>query len=70
MKTYRLVPAALKRVSTKEGNVDITGQRVRKIGPSRTRRSTNTEVAQIENNYQEFAGKYIKYNIVNLNEIE
>jgi len=70
MKTYRLVPAALKRVSTEEGNVDITGQRVRKIGPSRTRRSTNTEVAQIENNYQEFAGKYIKYNIVNLNEIE
>ena len=70
MKTYRLVPAAPKKVSAEEVDVDITSQRARKIGSSRARRSTNVAKDQIKNLYQEFAGKYIQYNIVNLNEIE
>lgn len=72
--TYRLVPATpqngmIQKPNT-DGDVDITAQRVKKVGPLRTRRSTNDAESKAANNYLEFAGKYIQYNIVNLNEIE
>jgi hypothetical protein len=53
-----------------DGDVDLTAQRVKKVGPSRIRRSANDDEAHAENTYLEFAGKYIQYNIVNLKEIE
>ena len=53
-----------------DGDVDITAERVKKVGPLRTRRSTNDAESKVGNNYLEFAGKYIQYNIVNLKEIE
>jgi len=74
MTTYRLVPATpqnrILKKPNKDGDVDITAQRVKKVGPSRIRRSANTDEAPLENHYLEFAGKYIQYNIVNLKEIE
>jgi hypothetical protein len=74
MKTYRLVPATpqnrmIKKPNT-DGDVDLTAQRVKKVGSSRIRRSSNADEAHAENTYLEFAGKYIQYNIVNLKEIE
>ena len=74
MVTYRLVPATLENRMMKKpnaaGDVDLTAQRVKKVGPSRIRRSANADEAHVDNNYLEFAGKYIQYNIVNLKEIE
>ena len=74
MTTYRLVPATPKNIMMKkpntDGDVDLTAQRVKKVGPSRIRRSANAVEAHADNNYLEFAGKYIQYNIVNLKEIE
>jgi hypothetical protein len=65
MTTYRLAPAASRKIekrSNEEGNM------VKEF--SRMRRSATDEEQRRENNYQEFAGKYIQYNILNLNEIE
>ena len=77
MKTYRLVPSTSIEMKTpkglhQEGEVDITKIKltnVKKVG-SRTRRSTKEARKQAEDNYLEFAGKYIHYNIVNLEEIQ
>ena len=72
MVTYRLVPATLENRMMKKpnaaGDVDLTAQRVKKAWPARIRRSADE--AHVDNNYLEFAGKYIQYNIVNLKEIE
>jgi len=74
--TYRLVPTtqskALK-VAIEDGNVDISNERQKKVGPllTRTKRSAEKEAeASGDDKYLEFAGKYIHYNIVNLKDIE
>lgn len=74
--TYRLVPTtqskALK-VAIEDGNVDISNERQKKVGPllTRIKRSAEKEAeASGEDKYLEFAGKYIHYNIVNLKDIE
>jgi len=74
MATYRLVPATPTKdwkVAIEDGNIDITNQREKKVGPSRNKRSVKEEVGKAPaDNYLEFAGKYIQYNIVNLKDIE
>jgi len=74
MVTYRLVPASPNKdwkVAIENGNIDITHQREKKVGPSRNKRSAKEEVEKSPtDNYLEFAGKYIQYNIVNLKDIE
>ena len=74
MATYRLVPATSTKdwkVAIEDGNIDITNQREKKVGPSRNKRSVKEEVGKAPaDNYLEFAGKYIQYNIVNLKDIE
>jgi len=57
--------------SVENGNVDITNERQKKVGPSRIKRSAKEEVEKApKDDYLEFAGKYIHYNIVNLKDIE
>jgi len=76
MVTYRLVPAHPSKkwkVAIEDGNVDITKERQKKVGmlPTRVKRSTEEEnETPRKDEYLEFAGKYIHYNIVNLNDIE
>jgi len=76
MVTYRLVPAHPSKkwkVAIEDGNVDITKERQKKVGmlPTRVKRSAEEENdTPRKDEYLEFAGKYIHYNIVNLNDIE
>ena len=83
MDTYRLehaTPTKTWKIAKKtagvaiyveEGNVDITNERQKKVGPSRIKRSAKEEVEKApKDDYLEFAGKYIHYNIVNLKDIE
>ena len=76
MVTYRLVkaqPTKKWKVAIEDGNVDITRERQKKGGmlPRRVERSTEEENGTPrKDEYLEFAGKYIHYNIVNLNDIE
>ena len=74
MDTYRLehaTPTEPWKIAVEEGNVDITNERQKKVGPSRNRRSANEGAEKAPNDdYLEFAGKYIHYNIVNLKDIK
>lgn len=76
MVTYRLVkaqPTKKWKVAIEDGNVDITRERQKKGGmlPRRVERSTEEENGTPrKDEYLEFAGKYIHYNIVNLKDIE
>ena len=76
MVTYRLVkaqPTKKWKVAIEDGNVDITKERQKKVGmlPTRVKRSAEVEnETPRKDEYLEFAGKYIHYNIVNLNDIE
>ena len=75
MTTYRLVPAASRITRNEEGSVGHQKRWPPRIfagisSMGRSKRSTINERQQMNNKYQEFAGKYIQYNIINLNEIE
>jgi len=66
--TYRLVSST--KPLTKVGELDKNTEKESRL--TRTKRSTNTKatLAQSNDKYLEFAGKYIEYNIENLQEIE
>lgn len=66
--TYRLVSST--KPLTKVGELDKNTENESRL--TRTKRSTNTKatLAQSNDKYLEFAGKYIEYNIENLQEIE
>jgi hypothetical protein len=66
--TYRLVSST--KPLTKVGELDKNTENASRL--TRTKRSTNTKatLAQSNDKYLEFAGKYIEYNIENLQEIE
>merc|ERR1712110_357784 len=66
--TYRLVSST--KPLTKDGELDKNTEKESRL--TRTKRSMNTKatLAQSNDKYREFAGKYIEYNIENLQEIE
>ena len=80
MKTFRLVPADHKITITKGKPLEnvpwiprlpgdpATDPKTRGF-PRRSVRSVSNEKLGQDTQYQEFAGKFIKYNIINLQEI-
>ena len=78
METFRLVPAHHKITVTKEPLKNTPWEeypdtsrfdRRTRSTPRRSERSAHNENLRQDAQYQEFAGKFIKYNIINLKEI-